>query len=87
MDRGAHRGDLFDPAAPTVLTAPLDGLYAVAATVFLQNLDVGAIASVRIGTAGAVVAASDAPADSTGTVSLSTATLVPLSAGQEVRAP
>jgi hypothetical protein len=82
----ADRGGLFDPAAPAVLTAPLDGLYAVTASILLQNVDPGAIADVRLGTEGSAFASSDGPVSPLGSVALSTAALVPLSAGQEVRA-
>jgi len=48
-DEQVDQGGLFDPADPDRMTAPVAGLYAVDASVFLQQVDAGAIADIRIG--------------------------------------
>jgi hypothetical protein len=81
----ADRGGLFD-AANNLFTAPVAGLYAVEASLFIQNVNPGGVADLRIGsdTPQLTYAAAQAPADGNGFVSLSASGVVSMTAGQRI---
>jgi hypothetical protein len=75
--------DFFSLASPTLLTAPIDGLYAIDATVFVQSLSAGAWVQLRLFAASSVQAATST-IEFSNSAMLSTGTMLRLNAGQTV---
>jgi hypothetical protein len=79
-------GGLFDSGAPTVLTAPIDGLYRVEVSVQLAGITGSAWGDLRLSiVGGSAPEAGSAAHERSGGILLSSSALLSLSAGQAVR--
>ena len=77
--------NLFDAGSPTLMTAPVDGLYQVDVSVLLTALTAGSGGDVRIGIAGAGFTQAGSQAhELSGSVALAASALLALNAGQSV---
>ena len=77
--------NLFSPGSPTLLTAPIAGLYQVQVGVLVQGMTAGSWADLRIGPGGGgSTEASNVAHEFSGSAGVTVSTLLPLDASQSV---